>query len=288
MGVLVGCLLGLLWGLSENRLVQAQTTIFFSPALMLPPHPDPSLPEGAPKGEQTQKPSPTAWAESMLTSKDAVDMVCKKIERSETEHKDAALRAACLLPEKRVKVESLPNLCLRLKVSAEKPELAVMLCQGLLAYLNFKTKIPLEDPDRERLTQVETQLRTQERNLAKTLWGQLAFDSPKTPDAEGAQAAELELSDYQLSASEYHQLMEKNFFRETWAAADNPFFTVIEPPFVGLPERPWWEFVVGGGFLGGVGGWLLERMGRRARRRQNVRWRSQEGPAMRRTGPSHG
>lgn len=277
-GLLAGCLLGLLWVGSSKRLVQAQATLFFPPPLVLSTS---SAPANAQQGSKTE---PTAWAESMLLSKDAADAVCKRIERSQAENKDQALRSACLLSEgRRVSVATLPNSCVRLKVWADDPAIAISLTEGLLAYLNFKAKIPLEDPDRDRLSTAEKLLRSQERSLANLLWERLAFDSVKT--STPGQSLELDLMDYQCLVTQYRQFMHDSFFRETHQAAGGPSFSVVEPPFVVCTPSPWWRGALLGGLFGLLASAILQWT-QPGNRQKNVRWRSQEGAPLKRTGPA--
>lgn len=265
-------------------MASSQATLFFSPSLALP-----KLSQLSDAEDDVSKRDPLVWAEGLLTSKEAVDMLCKRIERSETERKDAALRAACLLTEgKRVMVQHLPNSCLQLRVTAEDPALATMLCDGLIAYLSFKTKIPLEDPDRDPLTNAENELRTKERDLSQGLWNVLAFDSLKSPSEKtNIQDLQSDLIEYQSSMANYRNLLTQNFFRETWSAADNPGFVVIEPPFGRAPEPVWYRFAGLGALLGAAIGWVWDRK-QRPRPPKYVPWRSQEARPEKRTGSSDG
>ncbi len=282
----MGVLLGLAFAGTRRSLCEAQATLYFPPPTILEEHVPGDAVSPTPKkvtdAAQSDRP---AWAQETLTSKEAVDAVCKKIERSGIDYKTQALRSAVLLSaDQRVIVETLPQYSVRLKVYAEDSRVALLLCESLLAYLTFKTKIPLENPDPEALVGSERQLRIQEKSLAQALWGVLAFDSPKSKDPNALQAVELDLQDYYQQVAAYRQALRDHFFRETRAAAIGPNFIVLEPPSQIRNHRPWIEASFVGGGLGLVVSagfaWLRRR---RRRAWQNVHRPVQEPPFMDRT-----
>ena len=284
--VLVGCLIGLIVASSRPSLSAAQATLLFPPPLVL---------NDAQKPTQTLKnteksdlsSAPAAWAEEVLMSKEAVDTVCKKIERSETEDRAEILRSACLLAEDhRVDVETMPNSCIRLTVRAANAHIATVLCDAMLAYLTYRTKIPLEDPEREELTSREQQLRLQEKNLSTVLWGLLSFDAPKNQNPNAMGLAELDMQDYQGAVAEYRQMMRTHFFREAKAAAAGPNFTVLESPTPVSSGRPWVRYTLLGGIGGLVASLLAQGISRSRSLRKKVRWRIQEGDHRARTAPA--
>lgn len=266
------------------RLQVAQATLLFPPPLVL--QSDIKLGE-----EQTELPgpkvtivAPASWAREQLESKEAVDTVCKRVERLDLEHKAEVLRSAVLLAEDhRIEVEALPNSCLRVSVLAERPEVAVLLCEGLLAYLNYKTKIPLENPNRDQLTSVEQKLRLQEKDLGRALWDLLAFDLTRKRDPNAMEVAALDLQDYQATERQYRKAMRDHFFRESKLAAVGPSFTVIEPSSVASPVRPWWSFGAAGALAGGLLSSSLGAARRRSLMRKNVLWSVQERGQSQRT-----
>ena len=291
-GLLLGVLLGLVYAGTRRSLCEAQATLYFPPPLVL----QQSVPREAPSAvplETLDSPDlprseSTAWAQATLTSKEAVDAVCKRIERSDIEYKVQALRSAVLLAEdKRVRVETMPEACVRLKVYAEDSRVCLFLCDSLLAYLTFKTKIPLEDPDPEKLVTSERQLRVQEKALSQSLWSLLAFDSPGSQDPAALQAVGLDLQDYQQLVTRYKQALRDQFFRETRLAASGPNFAVLEPPSQIRNHRPWIESALLGGILGiGLSVIATVLQPRRSTVRENVRWRIQEPRGQRRTAPT--
>lgn len=286
--LLLGVLLGLVYAGTRRSLCEAQATLFFPPPIILQQSEPRGTPSAIPvESLESAEPESTVWAHDTLTSKEAIDAVCKKIERSDIEFKTQALRSAVLLAEdKRVRVETMPDACVRLKVYAEDSRVCLFLCDSLLAYLAFKTKIPLENPDPEKLVASERQLRIQEKALSQTLWSILAFDSPKSQDPTALQAVELDLQDYQQLVATYRKALEDHFFRETRVAASGPNFAILEPPSQIRNHRPWIEASLLGGLLGILVSALAT--GLRARRRpvrENVRWRIQEARLQRRTAP---
>lgn len=242
-GILLGVLAGLGVAAFEPKLAVAQATLFFPPTLALQATATPSPEEAA-----TAPPEMSVWAHDALTSKQAMDAVYKRIERQQGTTKQ--LRAAALLNEPgRLEVSSTGEYCLRLSVRAEDSTTARLLCEGLLAYLAFTTKIPLEDPEGDVLGAVQSQLRTQEKALSQTLWSMLAISSEAVDPSLGPKA-ELELSDFQASFKEYLNTARTHFFREFRAAATGPSFSVVEAPFAYYPRRLWLSRGLSGAALG--------------------------------------
>jgi len=268
----LGGVVGLAVSSIPAKLTVARATLLFPNRLQLKSG---ALPDAQKETPRPDIPASALWAQDKLRSKEAVEALCKRIERTVTEDKEEVLRSACLLPEEgRLTVTPLEGNYLQLSVSAGKPEIALSLCAGLLAYLNFKAKIPLEDPEVETLVTAERQLRVQEKTLQKQLWSRLAFDAPP-PDAETLQAAEMEQSDYQASLNIYRQLTREHFFRETRAAAGSPSFVVVEPPYLVYQSRSrLWAMLMGVG-LGALLGTLSGRPRQEANRRF-VPWRIKE------------
>ena len=253
--LLLGGVIGLGWAAVQRPLATAQATLFFPPALVLnaaPAAPTPEVPEASSTPMRRETADPVAWASGVLSSKEAVEMICKRVDRSTAPDKAAALKSAVLLGEPgRVTVETLPDSCVRLQVRAQTAPIAIELCQGLLAYLTYKTKIPLEDPDTGELSKVEQQLRTQEKALGQTFYRQLGVAGRR----EGTQEATLmmDTGEYQQNVNRYRPLFRRHYLRETEAAAAGPFFNVLEPPAVSAPQRYWWQ----SGLIGAGLGWFL-------------------------------
>lgn len=247
--LLLGAGLGLGWAAWQRPLATAQATLFFPPALKLQAAaPEPSA-TPAPRKESDD---PVAWASALLSGKEAVEMICKRVDRSTAPDKAATLRSAVLLGEPgRVTVETLPDSCVRLQVRAQSGPIAVELCQGLVAYLTYKTKIPLEDPDTAELNKVEQQLRVQEKALGKTFYKQLGVVGQR--EVNGEPTLLMDTAEYQQNVNRYRPLFRRHYLRETEAAAGGPFFSVLEPPAVSGHERPWLQ----NGVIGAGLGWLL-------------------------------
>lgn len=271
---MLGCMLGLAFAATRKTLSEADATLFFPPALVL------NEPAAGGSQEQSESPVPkmdyTGWAKELLMSKEAVDMLCKRIERSDADDKPMAIRSACLLPEDgRLAVESLPDSCIRLKVRAESSKLAVTLSEGLLAFLSYKAKIPLEDPDADSLTEVESQLRTQEKSLSSSLWGLLSFEAARNRDSNALQAVTIDLQDYQLSVTNYRRAMRKHFFREAKIASGGPGFTVLEAPSGSPQGRPWIQGLLVGGGIGWLSGVVMTLLRPKRRDLRSAPWRVQ-------------
>ena len=272
---LLGGTLGLLSSALPARLTEARATLLFPQAgsLRSSQTSDGSRSEENPP--LTSGGSVVAWAQETLTSKEAVEVLCKRIERNVTQNKEEVLRSACLIPEEgRLKVVALEGNYLQINVAAAKPEIALSLCAGLLAYLNFKTKIPLEDPDGDQLVQAESQLRVQEKLLQKQLWDRLAFNAPPV-EAEKIQASQMEAADYQLNLNKYRDLTRTHFFREMRAAAQGPAFVVVEPPYLAYRSRLRVAPILIGATCGAFLSLLIGRQ-RRNRTRNFVPWRTKE------------
>lgn len=250
--LLLGAAIGLAWAAAQRPLSTAQATLFFPPALVLTAPPSEATPEAsATPIARKETADPVAWASGVLSSKEAVEMICKRVDRSQSPDKAAALKSAVLLGEPgRVTVETLPDSCVRLQVRAQSGPVAVELCEGLLAYLTYKTKIPLEDPDTAELNKVEQQLRTQEKALGQTFYKQLGVSGRR----EGAEATlMMDTAEYQQNVNRYRPLFRRHYLRETEAAAAGPFFSILEPPAVSSQQRPWLE----SSLLGAGLGWLI-------------------------------
>lgn len=234
------------FGSGASSLAQAQFTLFVSPALAL------ALPGGGQSFAGPTQSNALDWAVGQLTSKDAVEMVCRKIERSQVERKDLALRSACLLPEGgRIETSLLSETCLRVRVRAEDPATAVVLCEGLLAYLSFRAKIPLENPEPTKLLESEKRLRLKEREIVGP-----GLQGPPVQLSAGVGSGlrEAEFGEYQAVLLEYRGLMEESFFRETRLASGSPYFSVIEPAFVVSSPKSRSGFLFLGLVFGGLAG----------------------------------
>lgn len=280
----MGAILGVLWVAGQRVLAEAQAVLFFPPPL--------TLADQAPKREKvTDLPldasDPGRWARELLTSKEAVDMICKRIERTESDSgKAQTLRSAVLLSEgDRIRVETLPSAAVRLRVRAETPRAALLICEGLVAYLNFKSKIPLEDPEADKLVELQQQLRIQEKSLGKSLWSMMAFGGARVGTPPNAEALEVELQDYRAKLAQYQTLTREHFFRQTHAAAGGPAFVVLEPAGLLPPERHWLLGIALGGGLGFLLSLWIQRSQKKQASRKNVRWRVQEGRYRDRTAP---
>lgn len=278
---LFGGVLGLAASTLPTKLTVARATLLFPPRLQLKSD---ALPDAEALANAPDLPGSVQWAQDKLRSKEAVEALCKRIERTVTEDKQEVLRSACLLPEEdRLTVTALEGNYLQLSVAANKPDVALSLCAGLLAYLNFKAKIPLEDPEAEKLTQAERLLRVQEKTLQSQLWKRLAFDAPALKE-DDLEASELELSEYQANLNHYRQLSREHFFRETRAAAESPSFVVVEPPYLVYQSRSRIWATLAGMALGALIGFLSgRRPGPGSPNRRFVPWRTKEAEGPRRT-----
>ena len=283
-GILLGGLLGLAGAAITPRLSVAQATLFFPPPLILYPHSDPDAPTPPVPSSEERVRDPLAWAEDILTSKEALDALCRKIERTSTDDKVEVLRSACLLAEEdRIQVTPREDSYLSFRVAAEKPNVALSLCAGLLAYLTYKTKIPLEDTHREELLNSAKLLRVQERRLEKLLWPRLSYNSSEPSDPNKEQAVELDLLDYQSNIAMARRQARQHFLRETRDAADGPNFVVMEPPFIRKEPRPWLKWGGLGAALGAAAALLSKAFRGKKKPRNFVPWRSQEGANPRRS-----
>ena len=249
----LGALCGLALEFLQPRLGAAQALLFFPPALGY--HAGLTPPENATKEELVE---PVAWASELLRSPEAVDAVCKRIDRSTMPSKTEAMRSAVLLLEKkRIEIYPLPDSFLRLRVLAEDPEIAQNLCEGLLAYLAFRSKIPLEDKDAGTLKKLESDLRIQEKSIAEGLWRNLALDQSSEHKFD-TQALDLELLEYQANRQKVKKALGQHFFREAQIAASAPSHFVIEPAAASKVPINWRRGLIWGG-LSGMAVFLLAR-----------------------------
>ena len=258
-GLIVGAALGLAW-MVVHPIAQAEATLFFPAPLMLGVRAR-ATPGVLPTPGADEAPLTTvAWAEDLLTGKEAVETICKRIERLNPTEKTRLLRSAVLLGEPgRVSITDLPDSRAILVVTAEDSRSAQVLCEGLLAYLLFKTKIPLEDPEADQLHEVERRLREHERRLGRAFYSQLGFETP----SQGRETVhQQDLQDYQADVSHYRPLLRRQFLRETQTAASGPYFVVLEPA---SPRPDRWRWIRGAG-LGALAGWLASRLFKPRRR----------------------
>ena len=272
----LGSLLGLGFAAAQPSKAQAHMTLFFPPPLVLKTTPRKAAGD-EPERRAVSSYDAVSWTQDLLRGKEAMEALAKRIERMEPESKATTLRSAILLSEDgRIRVDELPGSCVGVTVSASNPAVARTLCEGLLAYLTFKTKIPLEDSEGGKLREVEQQLRVQEKTLSGELWNLFSFAASAEPPSR-AQQLELDLQEYQAAFRVYAEFLREHFFREVGVAAGGPSFQVLEPPVAIQLPRPWLACALLGGTVGAILGWLFSSL--KARRRKlpaNVPWRVQE------------
>ena len=152
-----------------------------------------------------------------------------------------------------------------------------------MAYLTFKTKIPLQDPDGDKLVASERLLRVKEKALSGVLWGLMAFDAPKSRDPNALESVALDLQEYQAEVAQYRSAMRDHFFREARTAAEGNSFVVLEPPSAVRSGRPWLFGALVGAMAGFLTSFLFQSRTTKAAPRKNVRWRIQEREPTERT-----
>lgn len=198
--------------------------------------------------------TPKDWIGNSLLSREAIDFVCRRIEKA---HQDSPrlLRTAVLIQETGgLRVEDGPSGSLRFQVSADTPEDAMVLCEEFLNFLKAERdkvamrRFQLEERGLEQKQKsVEGELEVSELDLIRSLWNLTREDQKKAPPLEQLNQ---EFGVYKSSVWEYRKLRVREYTGRLRAKCYAPDFVVVDPPALEPPGRTSLEAALQGAGLG--------------------------------------
>lgn len=261
--MVLGAALGFAWGRARDPGICAEAVLYFPTDPNLTRF---SLPEATPTpGGSSQTWDKRTWAVESLQNKKCIDWVCNSIVQRELQPSRELIHSAVLLlDEKRLRTERFGEGSLRLRVRAAQPQVALVLCQQLVLFLNKAANQELIDRARElaspadqEVARTGRELQKQEQRLASE-W--FAYVADSTNRKEEPLAVTL---DYFTTLGVFRKNLAQRFFGKLDAEYDAPAFLELDPPAI---VHSWnWPLVLtlAGAATGLFGGAVLRAVIRR-------------------------